>query len=889
MSGDCEGHQGSEADYRHLIEFHQIVTTIASVFVGIPMDEIDQGIEGALKSIGQFIGAHRGQVFILNGEKSRFDSTHEWHPEGTDSHRDRMQNVEVESFPWYMDNLRRFQSIVIRKLEDIPEEGGRERRHLESMGIRSSVAVPLSRHGNLIGFMAFDSPDGEMSLPGDCVALLAVVGEVFAGAMDRRRMNQALRDNEESMTAVEDITDRERAEQLLRIQRDVAVRIGSTTRIEEALDYLLEAVSSIDGIDCGGFYRVDQRSGYLDLLAHRGLSDDFIRNASHYAPDSPNTRIVMGGEPVYATYSNLETNQGDVDAREGLKGIAIIPVKHERAVIGALNIASRTHEEIPLPARDMLEAVAAQLSGLLGRFKSEEALRESEGLHRLLAENISDVIWTMDVDFGKIRYMSPSIRNLTGFTPGEAMRMSLEDMLAPESLERARVIMESIVEELKDGAFETLTAEMDLVCRDGVIVPVETRISVVYADNGNPLYILGVTRDVSERKRLEEQLRQSVKMQAIGELAGGIAHEFNNMLTGILGYANMLRLTAEPGTTVHDSSKAIERAAERASDLTRKLLGFARRGRQRREPVDAHAVIREVISLLQQTVSERIHLSCEMNAEDIIITGDPAQVEQVLLNLALNARDAMPSGGELVFKTGIEEFADSRSLPEPDIRPGRFAVLTVEDTGTGIKPENMERIFEPFFTTKGKGRGTGMGLAMIYGTVRNHGGFIRVDSAPGKGATFRVYLPLESDAVRDEEPPPAAPAPDSGTGRILVVDDEETVRDVARSMLEICGYEVVTVSNGLEAVDYYRDHGGRIDLVVIDMVMPEMNGRECFRALREMDPNIRAVLSTGYGADGEAKEIVQEGMAGLVLKPFSKGALAATVQEALSGDIVPAG
>jgi CheY-like chemotaxis protein len=348
-------------------------------------------------------------------------------------------------------------------------------------------------------------------------------------------------------------------------------------------------------------------------------------------------------------------------------------------------------------------------------------------------------------------------------------------------------------------------------------------------------------------------------------------------------------LTAEPGTTVHDSSKAIERAAERASDLTRKLLGFARRGRQRREPVDVHAVIREVISLLQQTVSERIHLSCEMNAEDIIITGDPAQVEQVLLNLALNARDAMPSGGELVFKTGIEEFADSRSLPEPDIRPGRFAVLTVEDTGTGIKPENMERIFEPFFTTKGKGRGTGMGLAMIYGTVRNHGGFIRVDSAPGKGATFRVYLPLESDAVRDEEPPPAAPAPDSGTGRILVVDDEETVRDVARSMLEICGYEVVTVSNGLEAVDYYRDHGGRIDLVVIDMVMPEMNGRECFRALREMDPNIRAVLSTGYGADGEAKEIVQEGMAGLVLKPFSKGALAATVQEALSGDIVPAG
>lgn len=1243
MTEGRDGHPGNEVDYRRLIACHQIVTTVASAFVSIPMDEVDRGIEGALKSIGRFSGARRGQLFILNGEKTRFDSTHEWCSEGTESHRGRMQNIDVESFPWYMDNFRRLQGIVIRNLKDIPEDGGRERQHLESMGIRSSIAVPFSRRGSFVGFMTFDSPDGDMSLPGECVALLAVVGEMFVGAMDRRRMNQALRESEEFMTAltsnipglvyriathrdgstsmyymspgpqnltwlgegvfdgsgqdvfsavheddrplmdramasawddprpidlefrlvlpsgetrwvrdiarphmaedeiiwdgviiditdrketeealshsenkcatlvetaadaiftvdengdfisanraaarymgrephemvgsnlrdvfpeeaaevhlrgvrsvfetgeartrldshevtdigekwfnttispvkdadgkvlwalgisrditerkeaetnleeserrfrslfekapigigvaamdgrviawneavvttlglspeellnlnvnelyqnpedreyvlarlredgvvrdhdvmlrrrggetfqarlmvetiqyegqdvlmtaVEDITDRKRAEFLLRLQRDMAVRIGSTTELSQALDYLLEATCRIDGLDCGGFYSIDYRTGDLELLAHRGLSDEFIRDVSHFSPDSPNTGIVMAGEPVFATYSELGTNQGKTEIQEGLKGIAVIPVKHESRVIGALNISSHTHEEIPHPARDMLEAIAAQVGGLLARFRSEEALRESEGLHRLLADNISDVIWTMDVDIKKVSYVSPSIRHLTGFTPDEVMRMSMIELLAPESLEKAAGVIGSVVKELEEGTFEPMTVELDLLRRDGEAVSVETRISAVYGHEGVPSYILGVTRDVSERKRLEEQLRQSAKMQAIGELAGGVAHEFNNMLTGILGYASMLRLTAEPGTSVYESARTIEKAAERASDLTRKLLGFARRGRQRREPVDIHGVIRDVVSLLRQTVSERIHISCEMNAEDIVITGDPAQMEQVLLNLALNARDAMPTGGDLVLKTGIEEFNDPRTLPEPDIRPGRFAVLTVSDTGSGINPEDMGRIFEPFFTTKGKGRGTGMGLAMIYGTVRNHAGFITVESTPGQGTTFKAHFPLEVDVVQDEQPPPSAPAPDSGTGRILVVDDEEMIRDVARSLLEVCGYEVVTMSNGLEAVDYYRDHGGGIDLVIIDMVMPEMSGRECFQALRELDPNVRAVLSTGYGANGEAREIVQDGMAGIVLKPFSKGALSAAVREALSENVVTA-
>jgi PAS domain S-box-containing protein len=389
-----------------------------------------------------------------------------------------------------------------------------------------------------------------------------------------------------------------------------------------------------------------------------------------------------------------------------------------------------------------------------------------------------------------------------------------------------------------------------------------------------------VNVDISERKHLEEQLLQAQKMEAIGQLAGGIAHDFNNLMTGILGYANILKLESQPGTSFNDAAKTIEKAAERASQLTKQLLGFARRGKFLRVPVDLHTVAHEVMGLLTRTIEKNISVTQRLRADSPWVLGDPGQIEQAILNLAVNARDAMPDGGELAIETQVANLDEAFCRTHPEATPGRYVLVSVVDTGMGIPKELQQRIFEPFFTTKESDKGTGMGLAMVYGIVKNHGGFIRLYSEVGHGARFDVYLPQSTQM--------GAPAgveqqsPVRGTGRILLVDDEEVVRDVASRMLRNLGYEVAVAASGDEAVRHYRAHSGQVDLVIIDMIMPGMSGRECFLALKSVNPGIRAILSTGYGLDGKAQDIVDEGMRGFVQKPYTMRELSTAIANALS-------
>ncbi len=405
--------------------------------------------------------------------------------------------------------------------------------------------------------------------------------------------------------------------------------------------------------------------------------------------------------------------------------------------------------------------------------------------------------------------------------------------------------------------------------------------------------VLCVSTDITERKVLQDQLLQSQKMEAIGQLAGGISHDFNNLLTGILGYTTLLKMTNERFPDVVKTAELIEGTAHRAAALTQKLLGFARKGKHHNVPVNIHTTIDETLAILQRTIEKNITMRLNCDAASAFVMGDPVQLQQVILNLAINARDAMSrdvggtDGGVLSIATAMVELSSNELLPEPGIRPGTYLEIRIKDTGCGIAAPIRERIFEPFFTTKEPDRGSGMGLAMVYGIVKNHGGVISVYSVEGQGSTFRILLPT-TNPMPAALPTTLPMKPASGTGRILVVDDHPVVRQVTAKMLTALGYKVTTALDGVEALEYYTAHADDIDLVILDMVMPRMGARECFRQLKAINRNVRAILSTGYVKNNAVHEIMIDGMAAFIQKPYELSQLAEVVERVLRGDVLRA-
>jgi PAS domain S-box-containing protein len=398
-----------------------------------------------------------------------------------------------------------------------------------------------------------------------------------------------------------------------------------------------------------------------------------------------------------------------------------------------------------------------------------------------------------------------------------------------------------------------------------------------------------VARDITERKQaerekseLEAQLAQSQRLEAIGTLAGGIAHDFNNLLTAILADSAFLKNVVEPDSDAHDCATNISLAAQRAAVLTAQLLGFARKGKLRDDCVDVHDVLNNVVSIVGRTFDRKIRIVENLCDTPATVQGDPAQIEQVLMNLAINARDAMPDGGELTFETSLDNLEGER-CESTELAPGMYVTIVVRDTGEGVSDEIRDRLFEPFFTTKGPGAGTGMGLAMAYGIVKNHGGCIRLaeraHQTKNPGAAFEIRLPLidKRPSTRRE----AAADLVSGSGRILVVDDEDTVRATLSRMLRQLGYDVVMACNGAEAVDVFRSGCERFDLVILDMIMPEMNGADCFKKLKHIEPKVKVLLATGHASRQAVAEMEREGVLGVLHKPFEATRLSSKVAQVM--------
>jgi two-component system, cell cycle sensor histidine kinase and response regulator CckA len=422
--------------------------------------------------------------------------------------------------------------------------------------------------------------------------------------------------------------------------------------------------------------------------------------------------------------------------------------------------------------------------------------------------------------------------------------------------------------------------EISMLRKDGNEMPMELSMNVLKNDEGETIGSLCLARDLTEKKMLEAQLLHATKMEAVGTLAGGIAHDFNNLLQAIQGYADLLLFDKKESEPEYRELKEINRAAQRGAELTKQLLTFSRKVDAKLRPINLNLEVKQIVGLLERTIPKMVAIEVQLEKDLKRVNADPTQMEQTIINLAVNAKDAMPEGGKLIIETGNRFLSEEYCRLRPDLKPGPYVLLTITDTGHGMDRETLQHIFDPFFSTKEVGKGTGLGLAMVYGIVKNHGGHIECISEPGQGSRFEIYLPA-LEFTTDAGVTFQSKAPRGGRETILLVDDEESVREVGVSILKRFGYTVLTAADGEAALDTYLRERDRIDLVILDLIMPGMGGRRCLDRLLEIDPQVRVIISSGHFTEGAAINPVEMGAKSFMRKPYQAHVMLETVSQVL--------
>ena len=563
----------------------------------------------------------------------------------------------------------------------------------------------------------------------------------------------------------------------------------------------------------------------------------------------------------------------------GFRSFISIPLIIKNMVIGVLHFRSKTpsfysEKELRLAERvgDQIASAISNSQLFAEHMHSLEALQESEERYRDLVENAVAGLYQVERQ-GKFLLVNQKMAEMFGFeSPQEFMNEvdNISEIYADPTIRP--IILNEIN---KKGFIQGYEIEFKTKDKKNIWVKVNTRTNT---NRDGVVVYEGSMEDITRRKQLENQLQHAQKMEAIGTLAGGIAHDFNNLLMAVQGNASLVLSQLDEKNPHYEKIRKIEHLVNSGAKLTGQLLGYARKGKYEVKPIDFNLIVKETADTFSSARKE-IQIHKTLSADLFAVEADQGQIEQVLLNLYFNASDAMGGGGTLSIETENMIDTDIKNKPY-DPKPGNYVWLKVTDTGTGMDKETIERIFEPFFTTKKMGRGTGLGLASAYGIVKAHGGYIDVESKKGHGTSFNIYLPaLKIKTVKKTE----KPAPSlKGSETILFVDDEETVLEVSRLMLQYLGYSVFEANGGNKALQVYEDNKDRIDLVVLDMIMPDMGGSDTFDRLRTINSEVKVLLSSGFSIDGQAEDILKRGCDGFIQKPFNLVELSQKIKEVLN-------
>jgi two-component system NtrC family sensor kinase len=647
--------------------------------------------------------------------------------------------------------------------------------------------------------------------------------------------------------------------------RPLLIHIQERRRAEETTKIAYTELRQVFNIAADGIRLIDKESNIIRV------NETFVRLSGF-------TKEELEGRKCYEVFPGLQCHTKRCSLRRVMSGEDYIEFEAERTRKDGVKIPCIVTAK---PFRNP----EGEIIGIVEDFKditrikmAEDGLKQSEEKLNAIISSISDYIFMLDKEFN-ITWANDILRQffdceIIGKKCYELFYTRYEPCdnqpcFVAKAFSEGKAYMQDLQIRVRDNTFY-LQNVANVAIRDV---------------NGEPTNVLVISRDITENKRLEQQLIQAQKMEAVGQLAGGIAHDFNNILTAIVGYAHLLQTELNKGDELQKYIDCILSSAKKAENLIRALLTFSRTQVVNTKPVNLNEIVTVLEKIFIRLIGEDIELSTLLSEEDLIIMADVTMIEQVIMNLVTNARDAMPNGGDLIIKTEPIYIDDDFSNTYGFDRTGKYAVLSVEDNGVGMDDETKERIFDPFFTTKEVGKGTGLGLAMVYGIVKQHNGFVNVYSELGKGTIFKIYLPLvKSEITRELQLDGVTYM--GGNETIFVIEDDLQVRSLTKKILERAGYRVLEAGDGQEAVDIFSKRSSDIDLVILDVIMPKKTGKEVYEEIRKYKPDIRVLFTSGYTTDIVYKRGVEKDNKNFLLKPISPQLLLKKVRELIGKDVI---
>lgn len=822
---DISALKKKEEEVLYQIRFQKTVARISSFFVNAETEDFNRALQDSLRLAGEFVGADRSYVFLFSDDASTMDNFQEWCADGIPPQMVRVRNFKIDRLPWWAERIRKCPYVYVPDVENLPGEAEVEKTEWHAMGICSLLCLPLANGENCFGFMGFATTRFKLTWSEDQIAFWNVVAEIISRAFIRNQMEKVLQRQMEEQTILLD-------------------------SIQTQIWYLTDEQTY------GAVNRIhaDFKGVNVEDMAFRNIFEIYPLDVAEVCR--------QGNRKVFGTGKPIRTEEW------------VPHVSGDRRLISILKSPK-------LGSDNRVEYVVCSAEDITDRKRVEEALRESEEKYRLTFSASPDSVNINRMEDGLFVDINEGFTRLSGYTREDvAGKTSLEVNIWYDPEDRVR-----LVKELREKGF-CKNLEARFRKKDGSVSVGLMSARVIFLKGME--HIIAITRDITEhrqaekeREALEAQLQQAQKMESVGRLAGGVAHDFNNKLSVILGYAELLQESISPNDPVHDCIEEIIIAGRQSADIVKQLLAFARKQAIAPVSLDINVAVTNLLNMLRRLIGEDIDLLWKPAANPWQVKMDSSQIDQILANLVVNARDAISGIGRVTIETGNIVFDKDYCSGKAGLSPGEFVMLAVSDDGCGMAKEIQEQLFEPFFTTKPIGQGTGLGLATMYGIVKQNNGFINVYSEPGKGTTFKIYLPRYKTEESTLQKMQACTEMPTGTETVLLVEDERSVLNLGKTLLEQLGYTVLAAGSPKEAIALAEMYFEKIHVLMTDVVMPEMNGQDLALHLQSICTGLKVLFMSGYTSNVIVHHGVLDEGVHFIQKPFSKETLSKKLREVI--------